>query len=183
MDGPCVCVVLKVVASRRQRTKALRKKRLAHAQRRRRLAQRQAQERLFFAVMMSIFALSFCLPPRSLWTKERSSYWWDHIVNHTFSTRDWLDNFRMSQATFVYVCDELRSAIEKTDTEMRKPIPVEQRVALTLWYLATNTDYWTIGHLFGISKATVCMVTKEVCAAIVKVLLPTYIRVPGGDEL
>ena len=89
----------------------------------------------------------------------------------------------MSQATFVYVCDELRSAIEKANTEMRKAIPVEQRVALTLWYLATNTDYRTIGHLFGVSKATVCVVTKEVCAAIVKVLLPRYIRVPAGDEL
>lgn len=66
---------------------------------------------------------------------------------------------------------------------MRKAIPVEQRVALTLWYLATNTDYHKIGHLFGVSKATVCMVTKEVCAAIVKVLLPRYIRVPVGDEL
>ena len=59
----------------------------------------------------------------------------------------------MSQATFVYVCDELRSSVEKVDTEMRKAIPVEQRVALTLWYLATNADYRTIGHLFGVSKA------------------------------
>lgn len=184
MDGACVCVVSKVFASRRQCTKALlRKKRLARARRRRRLAQRQAQERLFFAVMISMYALAFCSPPRSLWTKERSSYWWEHIVNHTFSTHDWLENFRMSQATFVYVCDELRSAIEKANTEMRKAIPVEQRVALTLWYLATNTDYRTIGHLFGVSKATVCVVTKEVCAAIVKVLLPRYIRVPAGDEL
>lgn len=66
---------------------------------------------------------------------------------------------------------------------MRKAIPVEQRVALTLWYLATNTDYRTIGHLFSVSKAIVCMVTKEVCAAIVRVLLPRYIRVPIGDEL
>ena len=38
----------------------------------------------------------------------------------------------MSQATFVYVCDELRSAIEKTDTEMRKAIPVEQSCFDTL---------------------------------------------------
>ena len=53
----------------------------------------------------------------------------------------------MSQAIFAYMCDELRSAIEKANTEMRKAIPVEQRVALTLWYLATNTDYRTIGHL------------------------------------
>ena len=141
---------------------------------------RQVRERLF---LMSMFALNFCSPPRSLSTKERSSYWWDHniIVNSTFSTHDWLDSFRMSQVTFVYVCDEVRSAIEKADTETRrKAIPVEQRVALTLWYLATNT---TIGHLFGVSKAMVCMVTKEVCAAIVKVLLPRYIRVPAGDKL
>ena len=98
----------------------------------------------------------------------------------TFSAGDWLDNFRMSQATFVYVCNELRSAIERTDTEMRKAVPVEQRVALTLWFLATNADY---GHLFGVSKSTVCVITKEVCAAIVKVLLPKYIRLPSGEEL
>ena len=115
--------------------------------------------------------------------KERSSYWWDHVVRHTFSSQDWLENFRMSQATFVYVCDEIRSIIEKEDTVMRKSIPVEQRVALTLWFLATNADYRTIGHLFGVSKPTVCVVTKEVCAAIVKSLLPKYIRVPTGDGL
>ena len=133
MDGACVCVVSKVFASRRQCTKALlRKKRLARARRRRRLAQRQAQERLFFAVMISMYALAFCSPPRSLWTKERSSYWWEHIVNHTFSTHDWLENFRMSQAIFAYVCDELRSAIEKANTEMRKAIPVEQSCFDTL---------------------------------------------------
>ena len=89
--------------------------------------------------------------------KERSYYWWNHIVCLTFSAGDWLDNFRMSQATFVYVCNELRSAIERTDTEMRKAVPVEQRVALTLWFLATNADYRTIGHLFGVSKSSVCV--------------------------
>ena len=89
----------------------------------------------------------------------------------------------VSQATFTYLCSELRSTIEKTDTEMRAAVPVEQRVALTLWFLATNADYRTIGHLFGVSKPTVCVIAKEVCAAIVKVLLPKYVRVPSGDEL
>ena len=163
-----MCVVLTALASRKRRNNALlRKKRLARAQKRRKFAQRQAQERLLFALMMTTFAFNFCSPTRSLWTKERSSYWWDHIISRTFSPRDWHDNFRMSQATFVYVCDELRSTIEKADTDMRKAIPVEKRVALTLWYLATNADYRTIGHLFGVSKPTVCVVTKEVCNAIV----------------
>ena len=61
---------------------------------------------------------------------------------------------------------------------MRKAIPAEQRVALTLWFLPTNADYRTIGHLFGVSKSTV-RVTKDVCAAIVSILLPKYIRIPA----
>ena len=77
--------------------------------------------------MMSMIASNLASPIRSLWMKERSSYWWDHIVSQTFSAGDWLDNFRMSQVTFIYVCNELRLTIERTDTEMRrKAVPVEQ---------------------------------------------------------
>ncbi len=179
-----LCVALDMLASRKRRRKALaRKKRLARARRRRIFVQRQARERLFFTLVLSMLALNCCSPTRSLWMKERSSYWWDNVVNHTFSAHDWLENFRMSQATFLYVCNEIRPVVEKEDTVMRSAIPVEQRVALTLWFLATNSDYRTIGHLFGVSKHTVCVVTKEVCAAIVKVLLPKYIRIPTGDGL
>ena len=63
---------------------------------------------------------------------------------------------------------------------MRKAVPDKQRVGITLWYLATNSDYRTIGHLFGVSMATVCYVIKEVCESIVSVLLPS---VPSGDDL
>ena len=66
---------------------------------------------------------------------------------------------------------------------MRKAIPVEQRVALTLWFLAIGTDFHTIGHLFGVSKSTVCVVTKQVCNALVSILLPKYIRFSSGDGL
>ena len=82
----------------------------------------------------------------------------------------------MSQETFLYLCSELRESVERNDTIMRKAIPVEQRVAITLWFLSTNADYRTIGYLFGVSKSTVCIVTKQACAAIVKNLLPKYVR-------
>ena len=52
---------------------------------------------------------------------------------------------------------------------------------LTPWFLATNSDYRTVGHLFGVSKPTICVVTKEVCAAIMKILLTKHIRIPTGD--
>ena len=66
---------------------------------------------------------------------------------------------------------------------MRKAIPVEQQVALTIWFLSTGSDFRTIGHLFGVSKSSVCLVTREVCQAIVTVLLPKYVRFPVNDSL
>ena len=72
----------------------------------------------------------------------------------------------------MYVCNQMRHLIEKKDTTMQHPISVERRVALTLYYLASDSDFHTIGHLFGLSKSTVCVVVKAVCFAIVLVLLP-----------
>ena len=89
----------------------------------------------------------------------------------------------MSHDTFLYLCDKLRTTIAKMDTIMRKAVSMERRVALTLWFLSTGADYRTIGHLFGVSKSTVCVVTKHVCASIVKLLLPEYIQVPTGAAL
>ena len=101
-------------------------------------------------------------------------------MKSTFTHKDWMENFRMSQSTFAYLCDELRSSIEKKDTEMRKAIPTDMRIAMTLWFLATGADYRTIGHLFGVSKSTVCLVSKDVSSALVKVLLPRYVCFPTG---
>ena len=99
-------------------------------------------------------------------------------MNERFTAADWLTNFRMSKNTFLYMCNELHSHIEKQDTNMRVEkrvaITVEKRVAVTLWFLATDTDYFW---------ASVCLVCKEVCRAIVKVLLPKYICIPTGCTL
>ena len=69
------------------------------------------------------------------------------------------------------------------NTVIRKAVTVEKHVALTVWFLATGADYRTIGHLFGISKSIICVVTKEVCAAMVDRLLLEYIKMPTGTAL
>ena len=97
--------------------------------------------------------------PRTLWQKERAAYWWEQIVNGSFTASDWLTNFRMSRSTFLYLCNELRSAIIKTDTDMRPAIPI---VAMTrLWFMSTNSYYRPIGHLFGVSTASVCNIAEK----------------------
>ena len=79
---------------------------------------------------------------------------------HTSAHRDWVKKFRMSHSIFAYLCSELWSSIERKDTLMRKAIPTDVRVAMAIWFLATGADYRTIGHLFGVSKATVFSVEE-----------------------
>ena len=138
---------------------------------------------MIFAILLSMAAMTIQSPLRSSWAKPRINVWWEQVVNGTFQAHDWLENFCMSKDTFVYLCNELRSSVERNDTVLRKAVPVEQRVAITLWFLSSGADFRTIGHLFGVSTSTVCLVTKDVCSAIVKVLLPKYIRFPRNDVL
>ena len=49
--------------------------------------------------------------------------------------------------------------------------------------MATNVDFRTIGHLFGVSKASVCNILRDVCRAMLKVLLSKYIQLPSGSGL
>lgn len=79
--------------------------RAKRAQKRREAFQRrQAQQRLVFALTLCSFVIPLLSPARMLWEIERSSEWWEKIVNGTFVNHDWLTNFRMSQSTFNYIC-------------------------------------------------------------------------------
>ena len=80
----------------------------------------------------------------------------------------------MNRETFVYICGQLRSRIQRVNTRMRQAISVEKRLAVTLWCLATPAEYRTIGHLFGIARSTVCRIVHETCKAIVAPARPAF---------
>ena len=65
---------------------------------------------------------------------------------------------------------------------MWRPLPVQRKVAVCLWCLATSTEYRTIAHLFGIGWSTVCDIVHGTCRAIVKVLMKQYIKFPSGND-
>ena len=60
---------------------------------------------------------------------------------------------------------------------------MEQRVAVTVWKLATNVEYRTLSALFGLGRSTVGKIVVETCNAIATHLLPKYVTVPGKDKL
>ena len=54
-----------------------------------------------------------------------SDYWWNVIVLNGFTARDWLENFRMSKDTSIYLCTQLSPALHRSSTVMCKAISVE----------------------------------------------------------
>lgn len=117
------------------------------------------------------------------WTTTQSTDWWERVVMTEFQPSDWLDKFRMSRDTFFYLCDKLRPRLARQDTSFRLALPVEKRVAVALWRLASNVEYRTISNLFGVGKSTVCRCVRDMCHAIVGLLSSIYLRLPNEQEL
>lgn len=117
------------------------------------------------------------------WTTTPSTDWWERVVMTEFQPSDWLDKFRMSRETFFYLCDKLRPRLARQDTSFRLALPVEKRVAVALWRLASNIEYRTISALFGVGKSTVCRCVRDMCHAIVALLSSIYLRPPSEQEL
>lgn len=57
----------------------------------------------------------------------------------------------------------LHPRMERQATRMRRPIPVEKRVAVAIWYLATNVTYRDLQELFGIGLSTIGEIVIEFC--------------------
>ena len=70
-----------------------------------------------------------------------------------------------------------------TVTHLRRSIGVEQRVAVTIWKLATNIEFRTLSGLFGLGCSTVDgVIIMETCQAIVTHLLSQYVHIHHGRD-
>lgn len=100
-----------------------------------------------------------------------------------FGPQDWLEKFRMSKETFFYVCNQLRPGLAPHSAHFHPTLPLEKRVAVALWHLATNVEYQTLSPLFGVGPSTVQTCVREVSYAVVLLLKPLYLRLPNEKEL
>ncbi|XP_006001092.1 uncharacterized protein LOC102354795 [Latimeria chalumnae] len=175
--GLCLMFYLRLRKQRKQREEDRRRRFLMY----RRMKSRQKMN--FVMQLFRALLNTHTIRIRRLWTKTRSSVLWNTVIEKAFTNFDWMDNFRVSRATFDFICTKLRPTIQRRDTNMRRAIPVEVRLAMTLWRLGTCCEYSTIEHLFGVSKSTVCIIVRDVCDAIVNILTPEYIHVPTGEQL
>ncbi|XP_075795307.1 uncharacterized protein LOC142830950 isoform X2 [Pelodiscus sinensis] len=67
-------------------------------------------------------------------------------------------------------------ALRRQDTHLRPAIPVEKRVAITLWKLATPDSYRSMGNQFRVGRSTIGAAVQQVIHTINDVLLQRVIR-------
>nr|XP_023654070.1 protein ANTAGONIST OF LIKE HETEROCHROMATIN PROTEIN 1-like [Paramormyrops kingsleyae] len=118
---------------------------------------------------------------RIVWSHPRSMHWWDVIVPG-FNPTQFIQNFRVSRASFEYICQRLSPVLQRSNTNFRLCVPVEKRVAIAIWKFATNIEYSTVSRLFGVGNSTVCQCVQEVCNAVINVLLPIHIAFPNAEK-
>ncbi|CAG2238694.1 unnamed protein product [Mytilus edulis] len=76
----------------------------------------------------------------------------------------------------------VKDSITKYSTNMRTCITAEERLSLTLRYLATGESYRSLSYSFRIAPSTVCSIIPEVCDALYQALKDTYMKVPSTPE-
>ena len=64
----------------------------------------------------------------------------------------------------------------------REPISIKERLVLTVRYLATGDSQQSQSFNFRIGRSTVCVIIREVCAAIWKALNSVYLKFPKTQE-
>ena len=86
---------------------------------------------------------------------------------------------RMSPESFDCILREIAPDISKKSTCMRETISAEERLALTLRYLASGESQQSLSYSFRIGRSTASGIISEVCEAIWNRLNKNYVTVPS----
>ncbi|KAJ8911470.1 hypothetical protein NQ315_015237 [Exocentrus adspersus] len=92
------------------------------------------------------------------------------------------DYHRMSIKTFDELLDKVRDKIKKQNTWMRFSIDAEERLTITLRFLATGKNFEKLKFDYFIGSRTVSSIVKETCQAIWDVLQPLEMKPPSSKE-
>ena len=157
------------------------------------------RKRLLLQLMSTVLLLSpavqpYLRSPRRFWCADRGLHgFWETEVNLNWITMgnqfaDWeekqyLYHYRVSKATFLYLCNSYGKYMKKKDTKLRKAVPFAKRFAIVLHWLAHSLSFMQVSALYAVAKSTVISIVHEGVSVLLQRLVPVSIKFPTGSEL
>ncbi|XP_040178942.1 putative nuclease HARBI1 [Rana temporaria] len=87
---------------------------------------------------------------------------------------------RMTITTFDYLLEKLHPRLYRTNTDMRLAVPPEERLLITLRFLASGVSYTSLSHFFLLGISTISVIVHETCEAIWEELRSSAMPVPDA---
>ena len=95
---------------------------------------------------------------------------------------DFKKYLRMNEETFEELLQRVRPYLTKQTTRLRKPIPAEQKLAITLCYMATGEDSESLMFHFRVHSTTISQSVPYVSYIIYKTLENDYMCLPSSED-
>ena len=107
------------------------------------------------------------------WYKKRGKY--AHLdllreISETHAESDYKNYYRMNEQLFIELLIKITPYLTRKDTVMRDSLWVEERLALTLRFLATGRAFEDMKLSFTISPSAISQVVIETYEALICVL-------------
>ena len=93
----------------------------------------------------------------------------------------YLSLFRMDTDTFDQLLSKISPIVQKANTNMRSAITAEEKLAITLRFLARGNSYHSLMYEFRVSMTSISRLVPEVCDAICQVL-GTSLKAPTHTQ-
>ena len=95
--------------------------------------------------------------------------------------------FRMTKQQFCFLVEKVSPLIEKKQqpspiNSVRSTIKPDERLAVTLRYLATGESFHSLEYSFRISRQSISSIVYETSRALYQVLAPEFLKVPSTER-
>nr|CAH7767560.1 unnamed protein product [Callosobruchus chinensis] len=117
--------------------------------------------------------------PRKQWIRKLYRY---RNESHLLNEMDYLhmQNFtRVTAEDFEILVNLVGPLVMKKDTNLRKAISVQDRLALTLRFLASGDSFTSLQYLFKISNQSISVIVGETSRALATTLMG-HIKIPSN---
>ncbi|XP_035230096.1 protein ANTAGONIST OF LIKE HETEROCHROMATIN PROTEIN 1-like [Stegodyphus dumicola] len=97
-------------------------------------------------------------------------------------TESFFNFFRVTPQKFDELLSVVGSRITMKATSFRNPISAQERLAITITFLASGDSMTSISYLFRVGKPTVSKIVRQVCDAIWVDLSPVVLKPPTTEK-